>query len=106
MKYAVVFAPEAEEQLVSLYRYIAIHASPETSQRYTDAIVAYCEGLCGFPHRGTPRNDIRPGLRVTHYRKRTVIAFAVNDALRQVSILGIFYGGRDYASLLKEDEDP
>lgn len=49
------------------------------------------------------RDDIRPGLRITHYRKRAVIAFAV-DA-EQVSILGIYYGGRDYESLLRAESD-
>ena len=99
MKYRVVFAPEARDQLLALYTSIADTASPETAKRYTDAIVAYCEGLSNSPHRGTKRDDIRPGLRVTNYKKRTVIAFAVErDA---VSIIGIFYGGRDYERLLQ-----
>ena len=39
MRYTVVFTPEAEEQLIARYRYIAQAASPEIAQRYTDAIV-------------------------------------------------------------------
>lgn len=46
---------------------------------------------------------MRPGLRITNYKKRTVIAFDV-DADR-VSIIGIFYGGQDYETILR-DEDP
>lgn len=45
MSYSIVFRPEAQEQLVELYRYIARTASPETAARYTDAIVSYCESL-------------------------------------------------------------
>ena len=56
----VVFAPEAEEQLVDLYRYIAVADSPEAADRYTDSIVAFCEELALFPHRGKARDDIRP----------------------------------------------
>ena len=41
----VVFAPEAEEQLVGLYRYIAAAASPETARRFTSAVVDQCEAL-------------------------------------------------------------
>ena len=37
------------------------------------------------------------------HRKRTVIAFEV-DA-KTVSILGIFYGGRDYESVFRSDPD-
>ena len=43
--YSVVFAPEAEDDLVQLYEYIAEHGSPTTAARYTEAIVACCEGL-------------------------------------------------------------
>lgn len=103
MTHRVVFAPEAEAQLVALYRYIAEVASPEVAARYTEAIVHYCEGLETFPQRGTRRDDIRPGLRITHYRKRTVIAFSVNAGV--VSILGVFYGGQDYETTLREDLD-
>jgi plasmid stabilization system protein ParE len=46
---------------------------------------------------------VRPGLRVTHYRKRTVIAFDVDDD--RVSIIGVFYGGRNYESILQDDSD-
>jgi len=53
MAYTVEFAPEALEQLAALYRYIATAASPETAQRYTDAIVSHCEELRTFPHQGT-----------------------------------------------------
>ena len=68
MIYRVVFAPEAEEQLAALYGYIAVAASPDIAARYTDAIVSYCESLCAFPHRGTLRDDVRSGLRITNYK--------------------------------------
>lgn len=103
MAYRVEFAPEAQEQLAVLYRYIATAASPEVAQRYTDAIVSYCEELQTFPLRGTQRDDIRPGLRITHYRKRAVIAFAV--AAKRVSILGVFYGGQDFETALQFELD-
>jgi plasmid stabilization system protein ParE len=41
--YAVVFAPDAEDDLVGLFEYIAEHGSPVTAARYTEAIVAHCE---------------------------------------------------------------
>ena len=101
IQYTVIFTPEAEEQLAALYRYIAIAASPNIADRYTSAIVAYCEGLNTFPHRGTCRDDIRQGLRVTNYKGRTVIAYDVTAEL--VSIIGVFYGGQDYETLFRSD---
>jgi toxin ParE1/3/4 len=103
MQYTVIFTPEAQEQLIALYRYIAAASSPEVAERYTNAIIADCENLQNFPHRGTCRGDIRPGLQITHYKKRTVIAFAVDTEL--VSIIGVFYGGQNYEALLQSDSD-
>lgn len=101
MQYAVIYTPEAQAQLLSLYRYIAAAASPETAERYTSSIVAYCDSLQDFPLRGTRRDDVRPDLRITNYKKRAVIAFAVEAA--QISVIGIFYGGQDYETVLQLD---
>lgn len=98
MAYHVVFSPEALDQLEALYRYIAVAASPDIAARYTDAIVTYCEGLQTSPLRGTRRDEIRPGLRITNYKERAVIAFDVSAEL--VSIIGVFYGGQDYTTVL------
>jgi toxin ParE1/3/4 len=103
MSYAIVFTPEAEAELTRLYHYIALAASPEVAARFTDAIVRYCDSLRTLPLRGVRRDDIRPGLRITSYRKRLVIAFEVDAD--QISIIGIFYGGRDYETALQEEED-
>lgn len=101
MKFRVIFSPVAEEQLAGLYRYIATAASPGIAERYVNAIISYCETLETFPLRGAQRDDIRPGFRITNYKGRTVIAFAVDT--EQVSILGVFYGGQDYATALQDD---
>ena len=73
------------------------------TKSYINAIITYCETLYTFPLRGATRDDIRPGLRVTNYKGRTVIAFDV-DA-QQVSIIGVFYGGQDYETALQDDLD-
>jgi plasmid stabilization system protein ParE len=96
--YTVVIAPEAREHLLELYRYIAKATSPQIAADYTSRILAYCESLATAPYRGQDHADIRPGLRITNYRKRAVIAFVVDG--NQVAILGIFYGGRDYQAIL------
>lgn len=42
-----------------------------------------------------------PGLRITNYKKRTVIAFAVEAEC--VAIILVFYGGQDYQAILHAD---
>jgi plasmid stabilization system protein ParE len=103
MAYQVVFSPVAEAQLAALYRYIAEAATPTTAARYVNAIIDYCESLETFPMRGTQRDDIRTGLRVTNYKRRALIAFTVDQ--NRVSILGVFYGGQDYETVLQGDFD-
>ena len=53
-----------------------------------------------FPLRGTQRDDLLPGLRVTGFERRVTIAFVVTaDA---VLIEGIFYGGRDFEAVFRD----
>jgi toxin ParE1/3/4 len=86
-------------------RALSLHceASPAIAQRFTDAIVDHCERFREFPERVICRDDIRPGLHITNYKGRVVIAFAVNSD--EVSIIGVFYGGRDYERLLQSELD-
>jgi toxin ParE1/3/4 len=101
----VRFAPEALEHLTGLERYLEDVSSPRVAARYVDGIVTYCESLRTFPHRGQLRDDIRPGLRLTNYRGRTVIAFVVESD--QPVIIGVFYGGRNVeAALAATDDEP
>ncbi|TDX60789.1 toxin ParE1/3/4 [Methylosinus sp. sav-2] len=101
--YNVIFSPEAEAQLLAIYRWIAERATPSAAERFTGAIVDYCENLRSFPERGTCRDDLRPGLRTIGFRRRVTIAFAVEAEV--VTIVGVFYGGQDFeASLSIADE--
>ena len=88
-----------------MFVYIAERRSPAVAERYTSAVVETCEGLAHFPMRGVPREDIRPGLRVTHHKGRTLIAYAVDENSRTVSILGVLYGGKDLEGALAEGGD-
>jgi len=97
----VVFSPEAEAQIIALYEYIAANASPTIAESYTSAIVERCERLGATPLAGAARDDIRRGLRMTFFRRRVAIAYSALPKL--VTVLGIFYGGQDYESLLRED---
>lgn len=52
MQYTVIFTPEAQDQLVALYRYIAAAATPEIAECYTNAIVTHCGGCRDGLHHG------------------------------------------------------
>jgi len=98
MAYAVVFTPEARRQLQSIHDWILAAASPGRALAFTDAIIGYCESFKTFPHRGTRRDDLRPGLRTIGFRKRVTIAFDVEGEL--ITIISILYGGRSLENVL------
>lgn len=99
--YRVIFSPEAEAQLVALYRRISGKTASAIADRFTGAIVDYCEKLETFPERGTRRDDLRPGLRTIGFRRRLTIAFTIEAGA--VTIIGIFYGGQDFEAALQDE---
>lgn len=99
MSYRIVFTPEARDQLDGLHAYILAAADAEIASRFTDGIIDHIADLSEFPRRGTPRDDLRPGLRTLAWRRRVTIAFMVEET--DVVVIGIFYGGRDFESLLE-----
>ena len=103
MTRSVVFAPEAQDDLFQLYDYIATRSGAERARGYTDRIVATCLGLETFPERGTRRDDLRPGLRTTTYRRRITIAFHITATT--VIIDRVLYGGRNLKPLFDQDDN-
>lgn len=72
------------------------------ADRTVDAIRGFVKALSVFPHRGTCREDLLPGLRVVPFGKRTAIAFTVDEAEGRVNILRVFYGGQDYETVMRD----
>jgi plasmid stabilization system protein ParE len=101
MAYRIIFTPEARDQLDHLHSYIASAADAEIALRFADGILDHIARLSEFPERGTPRDDLRPGMRILAWRRRVTIAFVVEES--DVVVIGIFYGGRDFETLLRED---
>jgi toxin ParE1/3/4 len=102
-KFEVSFRPQAETDLLGLYRYIAEEAGHQVAGAHIDRIEAACMALETLPKRGTPRDDIRPGLRTIGFERRATIVFQVKKA--DVVIVRIVYGGRDFERLLRETSE-
>ena len=65
------------------------------------SLIDWCESLAIFPHRGTQRDDVLPGLRVAHHRERTAVALRIDEANTRVAILGVYPRGRDVDSAVR-----
>jgi toxin ParE1/3/4 len=57
--------------------------------------------LRDFPMVGSPRDDLRPGLRTIGFRRRVTIVFVVKST--EVRIVGVFYGGQDFEAALADE---
>lgn len=101
-RHAVVWRPQARADLLALYDWIAERADPDTAFDYTSRIEAHAAKLAEFPERGTPRDDLVPGMRTVPYRRRTVIAYRVSGGA--VEILRLVHAGQDWDMLDEEDQ--
>ena len=72
----------------------------DLADRTVDSIRRAVASLSHTPRRGVPRGDLRQGLRLLFYRRRTVIAYDVDEHRTLVRVLRVFYGGQDYEALL------
>ena len=93
MTHKVVFSETAWHDADEIYHWVADGADPQTAERYVDRIVDYCLTLQNFPNRGTPRDDLEPGVRTTAFEGRAVIAYRVENST--VTILRVLNHGRD-----------
>jgi toxin ParE1/3/4 len=90
----IIFAPEARADLLAVYEWISVKASPDVAMAYIERIETYCIGFDLASERGHTRDDIRTGLRVIGFEGRVTIAFMVSDLT--VTILRLFYGGQNW----------
>src|SRR6478609_1819411 len=77
VKREVIFSPEALDDLLSLYSYIAEQSGPSVAIGFIDRIEHYCLGFDVAGERGRKRDDLRPGLRIVGFERRITIAFHV-----------------------------
>ena len=94
----VEFAPEAQLDLLNIGDWIAERAGAEIALAYVMRLEEHCMSFEFAGERGQRRNDVRPGLRITSFERRVTIAFTVSDT--QVTILGLYYGGRNWLAML------
>lgn len=103
MTLEIIFSPEAEDDLIQLYAYVAVRSGEATALNYVERIEAYCLSFADFPERGLRRDDLLPGLRVVGFERRVSIAFHIDSG--RVTFDRILYGGRDIDAAIGKDQD-
>lgn len=105
MKYAVERSSDTDRDLAAILDFLieSYEASGddpdlafERAAKRLRAIDADMRSLGKAPHQGTLRHELRPGLRSVT-KSRAVFYFRVDDDLRVVRVLAIFFGGQDHS---------
>lgn len=98
MNYRIIYTQESEQDLVNIYRYIALNLSvPETAKRQTDRILEAIEGLDKMPlrhklYQNEPWHS--RGLRVLPVDNYLVFYVVVEEE-KLVAIVRVMHGGRN-----------
>jgi len=101
---SVIQSKTANRDIVTIYFQIAEMAGHSIAERYVDRIEKYLSNFDLASERGTLRNDLMPGLRIIGFERRVTIAFTVEQT--HVTVLRVFYGGKDWEEEWDEDEPP
>lgn len=98
-RYAVEYRPEAMENLLEVAAYVFdLSQNVETTEAYIGRIYARCEKIGDAPFGGVARDDLGAGVRMAVFEKSVVILYTI--VKNAVWITNIFFGSRDYATLV------
>lgn len=89
----VAFAARAQDDLFSIYVWVAEAAGVQVADAYDARLRHACLALAGFPGRGTPGGDPASGVRTVAFERQAVIAYRVEGGI--VEILAVAHRGRD-----------
>ena len=92
----VLWSPEAEEDLVAIWRYVAQEASPDIADKQLILIDQATTTLREWPLAGRARDDVLPGMRSLVARPYVVFYRVAGQGVEVVRVL---HGRRDIDSI-------
>lgn len=106
--YSVVYSPEAMDDLREIYSYIAFTLLvPETAEKQVNRIRKEVRSLDFMPSRYS-HVDWEPWKSMGMHKvpvDNFVVYYTVNDDSRTVTVIRIFYGGRDVANIVNTENE-
>ena len=97
MSFQVRLSETAYQDIVDIWTWVASEADLDTADAYSARLRSFLAKLDEFPSRGTPRDDLRPGVRSLVFERTIVIFYAIDAP--EVIILRVVNGARDQALL-------
>jgi plasmid stabilization system protein ParE len=102
MPYTITQHPLVEADLFQIAEVISNFAGLRIGQSKIDEITAFIDRLTDFPHIGSIRSDLYPGLRAIPASEKAVVCFTVDDEAQSVFVLCISYGRADWQARVRE----
>ena len=97
----LIWSPEAETDLLSIWHWGAARFSPVIADTHLRDIQRAAEQLTQFPHTGVARDEIVRGIRsIVVYP--TVIFYRINES--SIDIIRVIDGRRNIAALFPRDK--
>ncbi len=105
MRYRIRFHPLVARDLDVIARWILDYAGRAAADRTLAEIENSIKSLEQFPHRGSVRAEIAPGLRAIPAGRRAVVAFTVDDKAGEVLVHAVTYAGADWVARMPGRRD-
>lgn len=99
--YRLRLHPKIADDLNVIARLVAERSGNRAAHQLIDEIEAVLLKLSLDPGSGTPRDDIRPGLKTVPAGPSGVGVFDVHEDMREVHIHAVSYGGAEWGMTAK-----
>lgn len=100
MSVRVEYGDHALIQLEAIRDWYSARAGADTAAGIIRSLFDRCDSLAEFPHRGTPHDEIRPGVRTIAHERRFTIAYRVGGDV--VTVLGVIGRGQPLGALVSD----
>lgn len=102
MEFRILVLPEAEDDLVDIYHYVASHDSTVSASKLLDSLEMKCATLNSAPERGHSVPELEriyaTGFKEIHFKPYLIIYQIVSDS---IFIHAVLDGRRDLRELLE-----
>lgn len=102
MKFHIIILPEARDDLIDIYQYVAEHDSMGHADLLLDVLEEKCSSLCLHPQRGHPVPELKrihvESYREIHHKPYRIIFQILSEI---VYIHAVLDGRRDLQDLLE-----
>ncbi len=102
MVYRIVKHPLIDRDIYDIADLVASYAGLSIGLAKATEIVRVIDNLAYFPHIGSLRHELLPGLRAIPASEKGVVCFTVDDHDQSVFIICVSYAGADWMARVKE----